>query len=159
MLYVREENGLYRPATEKMVFAEAHSISDASLQRGEAITTSREAMDAIAWRLRQYPVEVFACQFLDNEHHCLGFEEICTGTINQNYVYPREVVKAAFKYNAAAVIFAHNHPSGSPKPSKQDIDLTQNFIKFLRPLRIQVLDHLIIGGRQVTSLADCGMIE
>lgn len=158
MLYVREENGMYSPATDNMVFAEAHSISDAHLQRGEIITSSREAITAIAWKLRQSPVEVFACQFLDSEHRCLGFEEICTGTINVNYVHPREVVKVALGYNAAAVIFAHNHPSGNPAPSQQDIDLTKDFIKFLGPLRIQVLDHLIIGGHQVTSLADHGLI-
>lgn len=158
MLYIREENGMYRPASEDHVFQEANDICNARLNFGEFIGSSSDAEIAIAWKLRNHAVEVFACQFLASDHRCLGFEEICRGTINVNVVYPREVVKAAFRHDAAAVIFAHNHPSGNQVPSDQDIALTHALINVLEPLRIQVLDHLIVGD-QVTSLADLGVLK
>lgn len=158
MLYVKEANGLYQPAPAEMVFAEAHSICNTRLAAMEKISSSLEAMAAIVWRMRNHPVEVFACQFLASDNRLLGYEEICSGTINLNVVHPREVVKAALRYDAAGVIFAHNHPSGNPEPSTQDIELTTELIGVLEPLRIHVFDHLIIGSR-VISLADLGLLR
>ena len=157
MLYTREENGLYSPATEDLIFAEANSISDANLGRGELIISSDDAKPLIGWKMRHHKVEVFACLFLDNSLHCLGYEELYAGTINCNTVHPREVVKTALQHEAAAVIFAHNHPSGSPESSRQDILLTRQLINLLAPLQIRVLDHFIVGS-QITSFADQNLL-
>lgn len=158
MLYVLEQSGQYALAPTEKILAAATTISKARLQAGVQINSSRDAIDAIAWQLRPYQVEVFACLFLNSNHQCLGFEEICSGTINANVIHPREVVKQAFALNAAAVILAHNHPSGNPTPSKQDKELTTLLVKVLEPLRIQVLDHLVIGD-EVVSFADLGFFR
>ncbi|ORU92453.1 MAG: hypothetical protein A6F70_02745 [Cycloclasticus sp. symbiont of Bathymodiolus heckerae] len=102
--------------------------------------------------------EVFACLYLDNKHHVLAFEELFFGTIDGANVHPREVVKSTLQHNAAAVIFAHNHPSGNPEPSQSDIDITQQLINALKLIDVRVLDHLIIGNGRTTSLAEHGYI-
>lgn len=158
MLYVKEETGEYLPASKVIVFKEAHAICNELLAKGPTIASSHEAKEALSWKIRHHNVEVFACQFLDSNHKCLGYEEISKGTINRADVYPREVVKAAFQHDAAAVIFVHNHPSGNPKPSEQDIVLTNTLIDVLKPLQIRVLDHLVVGD-QVVSMADHGLIK
>jgi len=100
--------------------------------------------------------EVFACLYLNNKHHVIAFEELFFGTIDGASVHPREVVKNTLKHNAAAVIFAHNHPSGNPEPSQSDINSTQQLTKALRVIEVRVLDHLIVGKGSVASLAELG---
>lgn len=112
----------------------------------------------LASQLRHYPHEVFACLFLDNRHRLLRFEKLFHGTINQALVYPREVVKLALKYNASALILAHNHPSGEPEPSQADIALTQRLKEALATIDIRVLDHIVIGAGQTCSMAERGLI-
>lgn len=158
MLYVQEENGKYLPAPTSSVFTEASRLSDKLLEKGEFIGSSIEAKAAVGWKIQNYTVEVFACLFLNSAHNSLGFEVISSGTINYNSVHPREVVKAAFCHNAAAVILAHNHPSGNSTPSPEDIRLTKKLKEILNPLRIQVLDHLVVGN-EITSLADLGLLK
>lgn len=102
--------------------------------------------------------EVFACLYLDSKHHVIAFEELFFGTIDSARVHPREVVKSTLQHNASAVIFAHNHPSGNTTPSQADIDITQQLIKALSLIDIRVLDHLIIGNGNATSLAELGHI-
>lgn len=158
MLYLQEENGKYHPAPVDAVFMEAARLSDKCLEKGEFIGTSSDAKAAMGWKIRKHKVEVFACLFLDSALNSLGFEVICSGTINCNTVHPREVVKAAFSHDAAAVIIAHNHPSGASTPSEKDIELTRMLKDLLDPLQIRLLDHLVVGN-EVTSFADLGLLN
>jgi len=158
MLYVQEEKGKYQPAPADAVFVEAARLSDERLEKGEFIGSSNEAKAAVGWKIRKHKVEVFACLFLDSAHKSLGFEVICSGTINCNTVHPREVVKAAFSHDASAVIIAHNHPSGASTPSKEVIELTRKLKDLLDPLQIRVLDHLVVGN-EVASFADLGLLN
>ncbi|MEZ8076857.1 DNA repair protein RadC, partial [Vibrio sp. FF112] len=108
-------------------------------------------------QLKAYEREVFAVMFLDNQHHLISFEELFFGTIDSASVYPREVVKAALKTNAAAVIFAHNHPSGDATPSQADKRITQRLKDALALVDIRVLDHIVIGDSAV-SFAERGLL-
>ena len=102
--------------------------------------------------------EVFGCMFLDARNRLLCFEKLFFGTVDRADVFPREVAKAALKCNAAAVILAHNHPSGVPEPSLSDIHLTDRLIAILGELEVKVLDHVVIGANQTVSMAERGMI-
>jgi len=118
---------------------------ESTLRREQALTDPTQAGHYIKARLRAYPYEVFACLYLDNQHRALAFEELFRGTIDGAAVYPREVVKQALHHNAAAVIFAHNHPSGVAEPSQADRHITEQLVKALKLVEIRVLDHLVIG--------------
>jgi DNA repair protein RadC len=131
---------------------------ESKLSRGDALTDADSTKAFVQQKLRHYPYEVFACLFLDNQHRLIGFEELFRGTINMAKVYPREVVKQALSYNAAAVIFAHNHPSGIAEPSMSDIELTQQLKSALNMVDIRVLDHIIVGDAEPNSLAEQGLI-
>lgn len=131
---------------------------NSTLKREQALTDPTQAGNYIKARLRAYPYEVFACLFLDNRHRVLAFEELFRGTIDGAAVYPREVVKQALHHNAAAVIFAHNHPSGIAEPSQADRHITDVLVKALRTVEIRVLDHLVIGDDDWTSLAAKGWV-
>jgi DNA repair protein RadC len=128
------------------------------LQRGETLHNSEDTRQYFAARLRDYPYEVFACLFLDNRHRVIRFEELFVGTINGASVHPREVVKRALEYNAAALILAHNHPSGVAEPSQADKDLTRRLVNALQLVDIRVLDHLVIGDGTTVSFADLGLL-
>ena len=109
-------------------------------------------------RMRDYEKEVFACLFLNSQHELLDYEEMFQGTINRSPVYPREVVKRALFHNAAAVIFAHNHPSGYASPSQADEAITQELKSALALLDVSVLDHFIVAKTQVFSFAQNGLL-
>ena len=108
-------------------------------------------------RLRDREHETFAALFLDNQHRVIAFDELSHGTIDGASVYPREVIKAALKHGAAAVIFAHNHPSGVAEPSAADRTLTERLKAALAQVDIRVLDHFVVG-EQVVSFAERGWI-
>ena len=114
--------------------------------------------DFLISRLRSHQYEAFACIFLDNRHRSITYEELFTGTIDSAYVYPREVVKRCLYHNAAAVIFAHNHPSGIAEPSQADIQITHRLKEALALVDIRVLDHFIIGEGAVISFAERGIL-
>lgn len=101
--------------------------------------------------------EVFSVLYLDNRHRVLGLEEMFFGTIDTASVHPREVVKAALRHNAAAVIFAHNHPSGVPEPSRADELLTRRLKDALALVDIRVLDHFVVGDGDPVSMAERGL--
>ncbi|MEM6640171.1 MAG: DNA repair protein RadC [Pseudomonadota bacterium] len=109
-------------------------------------------------RLRDLEHEVFCCLLLDNRNRVIAFEELFRGTIDGASVYPREVVKLALAYNAAAVIFAHNHPSGVAEPSTADERITRRLVKALALVDIRVLDHMIVGDTACVSLAERGLL-
>ena len=102
--------------------------------------------------------ESFAVLFLDIKNRLIASEELFRGTLNHASVYPREVVKAALSHNAAALILAHNHPSGSCDPSRADIDLTHNLQQALGLVDIKVLDHFIVANPHVYSFAEHGLM-
>jgi DNA repair protein RadC len=128
------------------------------LTRGDALSDPAATRRFLQARLRDRAHEIFACLYLDNQHRVLGFEELFRGTLDGASVYPREVVKAALKHNAAALIFAHNHPSGVAEPSAADRSLTQRLRAALALVDIRVLDHLVVGDGEITSLAERGWL-
>ena len=109
-------------------------------------------------QLRGKPHEVFAALFLDNQHRVLAYQELAQGTLDGAAVYAREVVKAALKHGAAAVIFAHNHPSGVAEPSAADRVLTEKLKQALALVEIRVLDHFIVGEGPPVSFAERGWL-
>ena len=129
-----------------------------SFKRGANLTSSDTAKDYLRLKLASYEHEVFCVVFLDSQHKLLGYEELFQGTIDGCAVYPREVVKRALSYNAAAIIFAHNHPSGHPEPSQADKTITNRLQTALAAVDIRVLDHCVIGGDEVVSFAERGLL-
>jgi len=129
-----------------------------TLRRSDSLTDPQTIRQYLSSRLRDYPYEVFAALFLDNRHRIVEYEELFRGTINGASVHPREVVRRSLHHNAAAVIFAHNHPSGIAEPSAADIDLTGQLRDALALIEVRVLDHFIIGDQISTSLAERGLL-
>lgn len=158
MLFVQDQDGQYLPAPEKLVLTEANKLSGYRLRRGTMISSSDSARSVIGYKLRDKQSEVFACLFLDSGHRILAFKEMFRGSINKATVHPREVVKEALQLNAAAVILAHNHPSGDSTPSDQDIELTHTLKDILKVIDVRVLDHLVIG-EEVTAFSDLGLLQ
>ena len=123
-----------------------------------ALTSPRDSAAFLKARMADRPYEVFAVLFLDNRHRVLAFEEMFRGTLDGASVHPREVVRAALEHNAAACIFAHNHPSGVSEPSAADRNITRQLRDALQLIGVRVLDHLVIGSGEPTSMAARGLI-
>jgi DNA repair protein RadC len=128
------------------------------IQGRDVISSPEATRDYLKLRLGTYPHEVFAALFLDNRHRVIDYRELFAGTIDGASVHPREVVRAALELNAAAIIFAHNHPSGVAEPSQSDLRITQRLKDALALIDVRVLDHLIIGEGEGTSLAERGLL-
>ena len=129
-----------------------------SLPCGESICSPADTEAFLQAHMQHLDHEVFCCLFLDNRHRVLCFDELFRGTIDGTSVYPREVVKEALAVNAAAVILAHNHPSGVAEPSQADERITKRLKSALELVDIRLLDHLIIGDGRATSLASRGLL-
>lgn len=129
-----------------------------SLARGDALENPQQTREYLTAQLRGHPHEVFACLFLDNRHRVLSFDEMFQGTIDGATIHPREIVRRALAHNAAAVIFAHNHPSGVPEPSESDKDITRRLQAALALIDVRVLDHFIVGDARATSFAERGLL-
>lgn len=136
----------------------ARRYYDESLPAGEAIRSPADTEQFLKARMQHLDHELFCCLFLDNRHRVLGFDELFRGTIDGTSVYPREVVKEALAINAAAVILAHNHPSGVAEPSQADERITKRLKAALELVDIRLLDHLVIGDGRATSLAARGIL-
>ncbi|HZR02220.1 MAG TPA: DNA repair protein RadC [Burkholderiales bacterium] len=128
------------------------------LQSREGLTSPAAVRDFLRLKLAALPHEVFVCIYLDAQHRVIAYEELFRGTLTQTSVYPREVVKAALRANAAAIIFAHNHPSGVPQPSRSDELLTRDLREALSLVEVKVLDHFIVAGTQALSFAERGLL-
>jgi DNA repair protein RadC len=128
-----------------------------NLEHQDCLTNPKKTTDYLRARLRDYDYEVFACLMLDNRNRVIAFRELFRGTIDGASVYPREVVKQALADNAAAVIFAHNHPSGVCEASQADIRITERLQKALGLVDIRVLDHVIVGDG-ITCLSEQGLV-
>ena len=128
------------------------------LKSGAALTSPGAVRDYLRLVIGARQQEVFVCLWLDAQHRVIKFEEPFRGTLTQTSVYPREIVKSALACNAAAVIFAHNHPSGVAQPSQADELLTANLREALALVEVKVLDHFIVAGNQAISFAERGLL-
>jgi DNA repair protein RadC len=124
-MMVKDEDGRYRPASGDEIIEAAMDEMKRRFSRGKAITSPEATKEFLQLKLAHLEHEVFAVIWLDNRHLVLAFEELFRGTIDGASVHPREVVKSAMQHNAAACIFAHNHPSGVAEPSQADLRITQ----------------------------------
>jgi DNA repair protein RadC len=129
-----------------------------TLEAGPALDSPEAARGFLLAQLRDRPYEVFCCLHLDTRHRLIAFEEMFRGTIDGASVHPREVVRQTLARNSAAVIFAHNHPSGVAEPSQADELITQRLRDALALVDVRVLDHLIIGGERCMSFAERGLL-
>jgi DNA repair protein RadC len=149
----------YKPAPAETVCEAAAAYLAAPLMRGPAIVNPRVTREYLRTLLGMREREGFAVVFLDNRHRVIATEVMFEGTIDGASVHPREVVKAALRQNAAAIILAHNHPSGNPEPSAADELITQRLRDALALVDIRVLDHLIVApGGFAVSFAERGLI-
>lgn len=128
------------------------------LLRGEPLTSPDRARVFLQGKLQDLPHEMFCCLYLDTKHRVIRFEELFRGTIDGASVHPREVVRCALKHNAAAVIVAHNHPSGVAEPSAADSALTRRLQEALAMVDVRLLDHLVVGDGEVVSFTERGLL-
>lgn len=126
--------------------------------RGDAMESPQVVRDYLRARMRDFPSEVFVGLFLDNRHRLIRYEELFRGSIDNASVHPREVVRRAIELNAAALILAHNHPSGVAEPSMADIAVTKRLREALQLIDVRLLDHLVVGDLDVVSLAERGQV-
>lgn len=146
-------------ADEDRLISEALRILEGRFgTKGGVMSSPDQCRGYLKLRLAGYPYEVFGVMFLDNRHRLIAFEEMFRGTIDGASVHPREVVRSALKHNAAAVVFAHNHPSGVTEPSQSDLRITQRLKDALALVEVRVLDHLIVGEDDGSSLAERGLL-
>ena len=146
-------------------YAQLHAVLEMSrralretLARGAALSSPQAVRDYLRLKLQGKAHEVFVAVFLDAQNRVLEIEELFRGTLTQTSVFPREIVKQALHHNAAAVIFAHNHPSGVAEPSRADEALTQTLKHTLALVDVKVLDHFVVGGDAAMSFAERGLL-
>lgn len=143
---------------ENDILAQAEEILRRRFERLGSIGNPRDSGDFLRARLAHLDHEEFHGLWLDNRHRIIACECHSTGTLDGASVHPREIVKAALKHNAAAVIFAHNHPSGVAEPSAADRAITHELTDALRLVGVRVLDHIVIGSGEPVSLAARGLM-
>ena len=156
-----DETGTYtaiRDLTPSDIIRAAKQLLADRFSRQVEITSPSDSKDFLVTQLAESEHEVFACLFLDNRHRVISFDQLFAGTIDGASVHPREVVKKALAHNAAAVILAHNHPSGIPEPSRADESITTRLKDALSLVDVRVLDHIIVGGAETVSLAERGLM-
>lgn len=160
-MLVRDSHGQYvtsSPVEEKAIIDLASKILLSHLRVAESITDTSKTRHFFQCKLANLEREVFAVLFLDSQHRIIEYEELFFGTVDSSTIHPREVVKCAIKHNASAVVFAHNHPSGSTKPSRADIGVTIRLKSALELIDVRVLDHIIVTVSTTTSMAALGQI-
>lgn len=144
--------------TELNIIAQAVEIIESKAKTTSAISSPELANKLCITKLAHLEHEVFAALFLDSQHRLIEFKKMFTGTVDSASVYPREVVKAALKVNAAAVIFSHNHPSGVAEPSMADQHITKRLVNALELIDVKVLDHIVVGVEGCVSFAQRGLL-
>lgn len=150
--------GLAKYAQLQAVMEMARRALAEQMQHGDVLSSPMAVRDYLRFTLKERPYEVFAAVFLDAQNRVIGLEELFRGTLTQTSVYPREVVKRALAHNAAALILAHNHPSGVAEASQADRLLTQQLKQALSLVDVRVLDHFIVAGTQFLSFAESGLL-
>lgn len=156
-----EKSGRYqarRKLTTEQIIRAAKAALAHQFARGTVLTSPEVAKTYLTLHYSTRPAEAFVVLFLDNKHRVIRLEELFRGTINGASVHPREVARRCLDLNAAAVILAHNHPSGVVEPSKEDQRITDLLSKVLKLFDVDVLDHLIIGGGTSYSFTENGML-
>lgn len=143
----------------KLVHEVARKFLQERLKGREFISSSREVYEYLLHSLRDLKKEVFKVIFLNGRNEVIQVETLFEGSLTSSAVYPREVIKSGLEHHAAAMVFAHNHPSGDPSPSTQDFTITRDLFLAGKIMSIQVLDHLIIGRNRYYSFADQGHIR
>lgn len=156
-LYVRESD-LFREATPEETLLAAHQALARRFRRGVSLSSPRLVREYLRISLAALEHEVFCVLLLDTHHRLLSCRELFRGTLDGAAVYPREVVKEVLKHNAAAVIFAHNHPSGVAEPSPADEMITRRLREALSLIDVRVLDHLVVAGTALVSMAERGSL-
>ena len=157
-LLVRDVDGQYRPARAEEVLSQARRVLSQRVRRGATMSSPQAVKDYLRAQIGVLEHEVFTVIFLDAQHRLIALKEMFRGTVTQTSVYPREVVKESLALNAAAVILAHNHPSGAAEPSRADEFLTQTLKSALALVDVRVLDHLVVTGAEVSSFAERGLL-
>ena len=157
-LLVAEAGGCYRPASDVEILNAAELRLLARVHHGPALQTPTAVKEYLRIRMGTLPHEEFVVLYLDSHHRLLHAETLFRGTLGQTSVYPRELAIGALRHEAAAVMVAHNHPSGDPTPSRADQALTQTLKTALAMLDIRLLDHFIVTPMQVLSLAEQGLV-
>lgn len=150
------EGRTYQVSREHLLVAARRCIRE-KFSTAAGLTSPQHAKHQIQVLIGDYEHEVFFALWLNSRHQVIRSDELFRGTIDSAAVYPREVVKTALACNAAAVIFAHNHPSGDPSPSQSDLSITQRLRDALALIDVRTLDHFIVG-REVTSMAELGLV-
>ncbi|MEQ8260275.1 MAG: DNA repair protein RadC [Alcanivorax sp.] len=159
--FVKSDKGLYHasgPITSDDIIRTATAILQETLTQGESLSHPEEAARFLQIALANEKNEHFAVLFMNNKHQVLSFERLFFGTIDGATVHPRIVVQKALEWNAASVILAHNHPSGHSEPSQADRDVTQQLVKALSLVDVQVLDHLVVSQSGWESLSRRGWV-
>ena len=147
------------PSPEADVIQQALRLLESRMRAvGPLLTNPQTVRDYLRLRIADLEHEAFIVLFLDNQHRLIAVEEMFRGTLAQTSVYPREVVKAALRHNASAVVFAHNHPSGVAEPSRADELLTAALKQALALVDIKTLDHFVVGGDKTISFAERGLL-
>lgn len=144
--------------TKHPIVQQALALLACEMRQSDVLAAPDDVKDYLRLKLASKPHEVFAVMFLDAQNRVIEFEEMFRGTLTQTSVYPREVVKASLTHNAASVVLAHNHPSGSTTPSRADEMLTQTLKSALALIDVRVLDHLIVTTSEVLSMAERGLM-
>ncbi|EOY5724091.1 DNA repair protein RadC [Enterobacter cloacae] len=145
--------------TEQQTVRTALTLLERQLREpGASFTSSHAVRDWLRLQLATLEREEFTALFLDNQHRLIAHDTLFTGTINHTQVHPREVVKAALKHNAAAILVAHCHPSGLAEPSDADRRITERLKQALDLVDIRLLDHLVVGGMDIVSFAERGWL-
>lgn len=150
--------GPARVALLKAVLGIGDRYAEAGIADRPLLTDTGSVRRYLLQKLSGYEREVFACLFMDARHRLLAFEILFLGSVDRTSVHPREVLKQALSCNAAAIVLAHNHPSGNPEPSASDVRLTEELRLLLMRVEIRVLDHVVVGHGQTVSLAERGLI-
>ena len=156
-LYVLLKDG-YHPAGDDLVLKTALDLARNRFTRGCVLSNPRATREFLRLQIGSREHESFCCIFLDNHHRVLAYEEMFRGTIDGASVHPREVVKRTLALNAAAIVFAHNHPSGSASFSHADELITRRLQEAMSLIDVRVLDHLLVTNEVVESMAERGML-
>lgn len=157
----RTDEGLVRirrPVSIDELVTFAENLVAEGLAREAVLQNPAATKQFLRLHLGREEQEVFCALFLDSQHRIIAFERMFLGTIDGASVYPREVVKKALQRNAAALIFAHNHPSGVAEPSTADRQITRRLTEALALVDIRVLDHIVVGGMETVSFAERGLL-
>ncbi|MEE4255294.1 MAG: DNA repair protein RadC, partial [Desulfuromusa sp.] len=147
-----------KAAEIQALFQIARRFADNRLQPGQSYRSSQDAFDHFHERFCDYRKEVFLALLLDSKNRLIREVQISEGSLSASIVHPREVFAPVLRESAAAVLFVHNHPSGDPTPSREDIEITERLKQVGDLMGVRVLDHIIIGNGEYVSLADRGLL-